>query len=68
MDIRTLITRNLIHYAVGLGVAGAAILGMEQSAAAVPECNCTVVNYPSPGNYTPGLRVDGDCYLEPCGS
>ena len=69
MDIKNRIRRNLTHYAIGVGVAGAFTLAFESPVAAVPDCNCSVYNYPNPGNGPiPGVRVDGNCYLDPCGS
>jgi len=32
----------------------------------VPDCNCTVNNYPNPGDTLHGVRVDGECFADPC--
>lgn len=63
------IKRSLIHYTSGVAVAGAWVLGFGSPVAAVPECDCTVHNFPEPGKSTPAVRDEwGECQLDPCAS
>lgn len=32
----------------------------------VPDCNCTIHNYPNPGDTLHGVRKDGECFADPC--
>lgn len=34
--------------------------------AMVPDCNCTIHNYPEPGDTLHGVRVNGECFADPC--
>lgn len=71
MDIK-----KMVRIAVSAGIVGGGAFAVVNTVAAknaaqallVPDCNCTVNNWPNPGQSAPGLRVDGLCYLDPCGS
>lgn len=66
--------KKLVRFAIGVGVLCTAGLGVASAIAAgsgeslVPDCDCTVHNWPNPGDSLPGLRVDGECFLDPCAS
>lgn len=39
----------------------------ENSAAMVPDCDCTIHNYPKPGDTLHGKRDEkGECFATPC--
>ena len=60
--------KNLIRYVIGMGIASVWVFVASNTALAVPECDCTVYNYPEPGDDLPGLIVGGECFLDPCSS
>lgn len=65
-------SRNkLLLAAFVLAVAVAAFITSSQAvayddAALVPDCDCTIHNYPSPGDTLHGVRKSGECFADPC--
>jgi hypothetical protein len=65
-------TKQLVRgVALGVFLAGAFVVGSSAASTLsggdnVPDCDCTVHNWPNPGDKNPGIRVDGECYLDPC--
>ncbi len=67
-------TKKLLRRVVGVAalvaafVVGTDLASTLKAREMVPECDCTVHNYPKPGDSLPGVRVNGECFLDPCGT
>jgi hypothetical protein len=69
---RDMNTKKLVRgAAIVVILAGAFVVGNSAASTLtagelVPDCDCTVHNWPNPGDEKPGVRVDGECFLDPC--